>query len=379
MMAPIAELLGMRRGGERWERFAHQISSTVEKLFAWGATFAAFALVAIWGLYPRLWGYLTSLFMIQVIIIAGLLWFSLTATAYIYYLTWESLRNHRIVHNLIGWTFVLSTMLFINTIIVFDTHMLTPEGGVNALLAAAINPSYVGEFPHRHIGNLSYGGLLLAAYVGGWFLLFRGRHRFSRAEMAYHDWLGDVALLVGLSVLLLQPVAGWFYANQIRIGSYGAYYRMMIGDNAWLFRLQMGLLGTVFFLGNLYLFFGIRRGDPGPRTLTWIKYSLLATAILLGLGLLPPSVPLGQMNPWKYISLAGFMALTAVNLVLYLRARPRFEWGSSDWRSNATLATIAVVIVSLFVVMGIIRSSARQPWLIYDQMGPNQSQEILRP
>ncbi len=369
----------MRGAGERWERLANQMSESVEKLFSWGATWAAFALVMIWGLYPRLWSYLTALFFVQVIIIAGLLWFVMTVSAYVYYLSWERLHNRRLLHNAVGWIFVLSTMLFINTIIVWDSHQLTPTGGINDLLAAAINPSYTAEFPHRHIGNLSYGPLIAAAYIGAWSLLFWGKRIVKEQEWAYHDWLGDVMLLIGLGVLLLQPIAGWFYVNQILHASPGAFAQMMPGPQGWMFRLMIGLLGGVIFCGNLYLLLGMGRGDPRPAVITWMKVSLVVIVLDIGLAVLPKDVPGGQMFPWKYIALATYMLVTLINLVLYIRARRNFTWGTGSRRGWAVLALMGALIAALFVTMGTIREAARSPYLIWDQMGPNQSQELVTP
>ncbi len=379
MVAPVAELLGMRASGGRWEKLAHQLAESVGKLFAWGATWAALALVLIWGLYPRVWGYLTSLFFVETIIIAGLLWFVMTISAYVYYLSWDRLHGHKLLHNAFGWIFVIFTMLFINTIIVWDSYQLTPAGGPTDLLAAAINPSYTAEFPHRHIGNLSYGPLIVAAYVGIWSLLFSGGRRFDEQEWAYHDWLGDVMLLIGLAVILLQPIAGWFYVNQIFVASPGAWALMMVGPQGWLFRMMLGLLGGVIFLGNLYMLLGMQRGAPRPAAMTWMRISLVLLALATGLAVLPKDVPLGTMNPWKYIAMAVYVSITLINLVIYCRARSTFTWGGASRRRWAVLALMGGLIMALFVTMGTIRESARSPYLIYNQMGPDQAQELLRP
>ena len=379
MMAPLAELAGMRTGGERWERFAHSIATVVERLFAWGATWAAFALVAIYGLYPRLWGYLSSLFLVPLIVVGAVFWFVMTVTAYGYYITWEPLRNRKLLHNAIGWTFVIFTMLFITTITSLSSFLLTPAGGPDQLLAAAINPSYIPEVIHRHIGNLSYGGLLLAGYIGGWFLLFRRGRGQAESDRTYRAWMGDVALIVGMAVILAQPVVGWFYASSIRAASPEAFQRMMVGENAWMFLLQIGLLGAVFFFGNLYLASMMSAPGDRGRTRGWIRASVWVIVALTLLGLIPKEFPLGQMYPWKYIVLAGFVLVTAVNLIVYLRARRQLELGRAGGVGRVALAGLAVAIVALFMLMGTIRASARGDDLIYKRLGPGVGQELQRP
>jgi cytochrome bd-type quinol oxidase subunit 1 len=377
MVAPVAELLGMRPGGERWGRLAYQISSIIERIFAWGATWAAFSLIAIWGLFPRLWGYLTSLFFIQVIVIAGLLWFVMSVSAYLYYITWEPLRRRRWLHNAIGWAFVLSTMVFISAIVMFSSYQLTPTGDGDRLLSAAANPSYGAEITHRHIGNLSYGGIILAGLLGGWLLLFRDRA--NDEERSFRSWAADAGFGIGVIVLLLMPFSGWFYVNQIRLASPGAFVTMMPGENGWMFQLQIGLLGGTFLLSNLYMYLNTPRGEQRLGSIRWMRYLLWINALLIGLAVLPSTVPLGRMNPWKYMALAGFILLTAGNLTIYLRSRRGSVWGTGGRQSHAVLAALGVVVVALFVTMGIIRSSARGNWVIYEKMPVDQSQELVRP
>ncbi|HEX2924564.1 MAG TPA: cytochrome ubiquinol oxidase subunit I [Chloroflexota bacterium] len=377
MIAPVAELLGMRTGGERWERLAYQLSTIIERIFAWGATWAAFSLVAIWGLFPRVWGYLSSTFFIQIIIIAGILWFVMSVTAYLYYVTWEPLRQRRWLHNAIGWTFVLFTMVFITVIVMFSSYQLTPTDGEDRMLTAAANPSYGTEAAHRHIGNLSYGGILLAGLLGGWLLLFGGGGEGDRRS--FRSWAADAGFSIGAVVLLMMPFSGWFYANQIRLGSPGAFALMMLGDNGWMFRIQIGLLGTTFLLSNLYIYLNAPRDRINAGQLSWMRYSLWVNALLIGLAVLPKDVPLGQMRPWKYIALAGYILLLLINLITYLRARSGAAWVASGRRSYAVLAALGVVVVALFVMMGIIRTSARGNWLIYERMPVDQGQELVRP
>ena len=379
MVAPVAEILGRRPGGERWLQLAHQISTVIERLFAWGATWAALALVAIWGLYPRLWGYLTSLYFIQVLIIAGLLWFLMAITAYVYYSTWEPLHGRWLLHNAIGWPFTISSMAFITLIVMFSAQLLTPVGSPNDLLAAAFNPGYIAEEIHRQVGNLSYGALLLGALLAASLLVFSGR--LALEQHVYRRWVIGSVVVLGLIVTLLQPLTGWYYVLQVQAISYGAWELMMAGANGWMFLIQIGLLGAAFFLGSLYLALGVPTADernPGWEP-TWLRWSLLPLGLALLLAVVPKEFPLGLMRPWKYLALGTYLVVTIANLLVYRRARRRAGPVPGGWHRPAVAAALGIVLVTLFIMMGIIRESARGPWLIYEKMPPQQAQELLRP
>ena len=60
IVAPAAEIIGVRRRDERYERLAHEISAYTVRFFAFAATWAVVGLVLLVGLYPRLVGVLVS-------------------------------------------------------------------------------------------------------------------------------------------------------------------------------------------------------------------------------------------------------------------------------------------------------------------------------
>ncbi len=374
ILAPVAEFLGLRRQGvQQWERLARDLAAFIAKLFAFGATWAVFGLVALFGLYPRLFGVLTGIFFWPLVVVGGI-WFIMSVSSYGYYYSWDRLADRRGLHMAIGWTFALSTFIFISLIIFLSSYQLTPANP-DILLAAALNPSWPTEAAHRHVGNLSYAGVLLAAYAGVRFLYFGGEEN----DRAYLDWLGHTALLIGVGLALLQPIGGWFYVNQIKTASFGAWVRMMPGENGWMFQIQIGLLGTAFLLGNLYMALAMERGNPSPPARLWVRYSLAILGLLIGLAVLPGNAPLGAMNPWKYVALAAFILSSVINLVIYLRSNRNPTWGRIGRGSQRALVGLGIVLVALMVIMGIIRESARGPYLIYDRMPPAQSQEIERP
>jgi cytochrome bd ubiquinol oxidase subunit I len=369
MIAPAAELIGIRRGGERWERLSHQLASISVHFFAFGATFAVFGLLLLFTLYPAVIGHLSSIFFWPLVVVVAI-WLVMSVSVYAYYETWNRLANRRGLHSIIGWVFAGSTFLFISIITFITSYQLTPTDPAS-LAAAAFNPSWLTEVVHRHIGNLSYGGYLLAGYAGFQLLFFL---KPDSPHREYYDWVGHVGLVIGLGLALLQPFAGWFYARQVQVASPGAFRTMMAGGDG-MFVPQMLFFGGTLLLANVYLASAVRRGDgasPWPRRLVWIA---LASAIL---GIIPPSLPLGLM-PFKYVALLGLFVASIVNLVIYLRAGRRFSWGRAPRGSATALAALSVTVVLLIVTMGVIRTSARGGDPIYQRMSPSQSQEIRLP
>ena len=373
ILAPIAEWLGTRPDGERWSRLSYDLSHTIVLLFAFGATWVVFALMMLYGLYPYLFNALVGIFF-WIWVGIGILWIIMTVSAYVYYESRARLGMGSWRHMAIGWTFAVSSAIFISLVTATGSYQLTPTSPtplITAFFTAAWGPQII----HRQIGNVSYAGLILAGFVG-WRLLFT--RRLTDKDRAHYDWLGDIAILIGIGFALIQPVVGWFYAHQILVGSPGAFAIMMLGANSWLFLLQGGLLGLVLFLGDLYFVFAMRRGNPSPAMRTWLWVSLGLIALLTGLLMVPSGFPLGLMFPWKYISLAGMPLIVLTNLVLYLRARRSFQWGVSDRKApQVAMLLVGVSIMALLVTMGVIRESARGSYLIFGVMPANEAQQII--
>ncbi len=373
-IAPLAEMMGLQAGenAARWDWLARWLGATIIRFFAFGATWAVFALVLLFGLYPRLFGVLTARFFWPLLLVGGI-WFVMTISAYLYAEAWD--RVGKGLHITIGWVFVAFTFLFISLIAGLSSYQLTPveaTGGTMALL----NPSWLAEIIHRHIGNLSYAGLILAAYAG-LRVLTSGQDTENRAR---YDWAGHLGLLIGAGLVLLQPVVGWFYTRQVQVASYDAYYRMMIGENSWMFRIQTLLVGVGLFLANYYLMTTLSRMEgSGQRSAQGRRPFLWLVAILALLAIVPKEWPLGQMMPWKYIALVGLVIVTAFNLAIYLRNMPAFVWGKVGAGPQVALIALGVGIVALMITMGVIRESARGGDLIYKRLGPGQAQELQLP
>ncbi len=371
MLAPVAEWLGHRHKSPHWDTFAHGLGSTVVKLYAFGATWAVFALVLLFALYPRLFGVLMGLFFWVGIVIA-LLWLVMSVSVYLYYESWERLRARPRLHMALGWTFVASTMVFITLISAVAAFQLAPNDATSTP-ATLLTATWAPQVVHRHVGNLSYAGLVLAGY-GGLRMLFFPKD--AHEARAYHDWLGDFGALLGVGLIFVQPLIGAWYASAIDAASPAAFRHITSGGRSWLFLLQLILFGSVLFLANLYFALALERGAGArPRTARWLRLSPAGFAVFVALVLLGRVPGLGAA---RYVGLGLFASLTLANFALYWRARRDFRWGKVGRGPPALLLALGLLAIGLLVTMGTLRSVAREPWLIYERMHRDSAQQFER-
>ncbi len=374
MIAPIAEWLG-NRGDERWARLARKISSSVIKLYAFGATWAVFALVVIFIFFPRAWATLISVFFPLGLIFSAL-WVVMTLSSYFYAESWDRLASRPRLHQALGWTFVIATMAFVSFASGMAAFSLTPNQGVSFFSSLA-NATWAPQMVHRHLGNLSYGGLLIGGF-SGWKLLTK--QTTDEKETAWLEWLGRVGMIIGMGAALIQPLVGLWYSLQIRAGAPSALQRIMTGNRSGLFLAQQALFGAALFCANMYLALVLRSVKLSASLKRWLSVSLPLAAAFAALGAIPRTIFAGTML-FKYISLGGVVAITVVNLTIFSRVHlhqkrlPALPQMKTSKQAAAALLGTAALAVALLVIMGIIRETAQGPWQIYQRLPANQKLE----
>ncbi len=399
-----------KRQSKPWERFTHTFAWFLAETYSFGATLAVFGLVLMFGLYPRLMAIMASLFFAPLLAIFAA-WIIMTVSLIAYAYLWPRREGHRAAHQSLIIVYSIAETAFIVLITMWTSYMLTPNG--RDAIKAAFNATWGPELFHRLVGNVSYAGFLIAAW-GGW-RAFRKSKRGSSLDKAYYHWVAHFGFLWGIGFEMLQPLVGYFYVMSIQAGNYTTYYRMMLGDKAWAWLLQMALVGLTFFLSDLYMWLSIRRGiierqgvealsrmrveagvsAPAPeeiRTYSTMKQvmqlgrregqpttrerltrqycnaALWALGILAVLGIIPSSVPVLGSMATKYACLIGFVALTLITIPIYWRQSRKWTWGNMGWGAQWTLVALGVVLMLLMIVMGGIRYSNPQTNVINGTM-----------
>ena len=265
----VSGSISPRRQSKPWERFTKTFAWFLAQTYSFGATLAVFGLVLMFGLYPRFIAIMASLFFAPLLAIFAA-WIIMTVSLIGYAYLWPHRERHRGWHQSLIFIYAIAETAFIILITMWTSYMLTPNG--RDAVKAAFNATWGPELFHRLVGNISYAGFLIAAW-GGW-RAWRKRRRGSSLDRAYYHWVAHFGFLWGIGFEMLQPLVGYFYVLSIQSGNYPTYYRMMLGDKAWAWLLQIALVGLTFFLSDLYMWLSIRRGiveRQGVQALTEMR------------------------------------------------------------------------------------------------------------
>jgi len=225
-------------------------------------------------LYPAFFGYLSSIFR-PVMHIYALLFVAESGTIYIYYYGWDKMKegllkwihlSMSVVLNVIGTTL----MMLANSWIGF---MMSPAGVDeqgrylgniwHVLHTALWNPLNV----HRLLGNMAFGGGVVAAYAAYRFLSAK-----NDEERAHYDWMGYVAMAIGVMFLIPLPFAGYWLMREVYAYRQQMGITLMGGLLAWLFIIQATMIGILFLSSNYYLWQALGRMRGAEKYQRYIKY-----------------------------------------------------------------------------------------------------------
>jgi cytochrome bd-type quinol oxidase subunit 1 len=361
VLGPTYEWIGLRREDPRYERYARALGNVNLKIFSLGATLGGFAVIVVLALYPKFFVTLITLFFWPAVV-AFSIWFLTLGGILLYNLRWDRFRQRKGLHILIGYATAATEHVFLFIIVALDSYLLTP--GSRQGTAAFFNPSYWPELGHRFVGNLSWASFFIAAVAAVYAAASR-----QPANRIYFHWAARTSLVVGFATLVVQIVLGAVFVESIKQASPGAFHYSMEGPFAWLWLLQATFIGILLVGSNLY--FWQSRPTPAAAFLTGI--------VVLGslITMTPAAVFPKDLFALRYVALA---IAVLVSLVHWLISRPRRHAMTQDLRrsSQVTLAVTGASALLLFLLMGIIRTTARSDYTIYGVMKESDSYSIFQ-
>jgi cytochrome bd-type quinol oxidase subunit 1 len=323
IFAVIVEFIGWRTGDRRYDRLAQEFTRLLAAAFATTAALGGLLAFTLYGLYPKFANYFTAIFAPSMYVYAGL-FFLETAVLYLYYNSWERLRESKGLHISLG---VLLNV--VGTVLVFvanswASYMMAPVGVdesgafTGTTLQAVANPLWMPLNIHRILGNVTFGGFVVGAYAAVRFLSSR-----SPEQRAHYDWMGYVGNFVGLAALIPLPFAGYYLGREIYSASPVMGNNMMGGAFSWTFIMQAMLVGLLFIAANYYLWSGMSRIPGAERYRHFTKYFNVVLIVCVAVWLTPRNIPLtageqlalgGQVHP-----ILGYLGLmSAKNAVINL-------------------------------------------------------------
>ncbi len=243
----------------------------------------AYSLTAILGgiliftfltLYPAFFQYLSGIFR-PVMHIYALMFVAESGTLYIYYYGWDKMKEGFLKWIHLSMSVVLNV---IGTVLMFLANswigfMMSPAGVDeqgrylgniwHVIHTALWNPLNL----HRILGNMAFGGGVVAAYAAYRFLSAK-----NDEERAHYDWMGYIAMALGVSFLIPLPFAGYWLMREVYAYRQQMGITLMGGLLAWLFIIQATMIGILFLSTNYYLWQALGRMRGAEKYQRYIKY-----------------------------------------------------------------------------------------------------------
>jgi len=185
----------------------------------------------------------------------------------------------------------------------------------------------------------------------------------------YFHWAARTSLVVGFVTLVVQIVLGAVFVESIKQASPGAFHYSLEGPFAWLWLVQATFIAILLVGSNLY-FWQSRSTAAGP-----ILTGLVVAASLLTMA---PAALYPKGVFWlRYLALGVAVLLSLLHWIL---SRPQARLKTQDLRrsSQVTLAVTGASALLLFLLMGVIRTTARSDYTIYGVMKESDSYGIFQ-
>jgi cytochrome bd ubiquinol oxidase subunit I len=304
----IIEFVGMmakdRAMARKYDQLAYDFIRISLTAYSLTAILGGILLFSFLTLYPTFFSYLSSIFR-PVMHIYALLFVAESGTLYIYYYGWDRMRegilkwmhlSMAVILNVVG----TALMFLANSWIAF---MMSPAGVDeegrylgniwHAIHTALWNPLNV----HRILGNMAFGGSVVAAYAAYRFLSSK-----TDEERAHYDWMGYVAMFIAVIFLIPLPFAGYWLMREVYAYRQQMGITLMGGLLAWLFIIQATMIGALFLSTSYYLWQCFGRMPGAERFQRYIKYLVFIAIVGLLVFITPHTI---VMTPAELKAMGG--------------------------------------------------------------------------
>ncbi len=281
----IIEFMGVvtkdRAMAKKYDQLAYDFIKISLTAYSLTAILGGILIFTFLTLYPAFFGYLSSIFR-PVMHVYALMFVAESGTIYIYYYGWDKMKE-----GLLKWIHVSMSVVLnvIGTVLMFLANswigfMMSPAGVDeqgrylgniwHVIHTALWNPLNV----HRILGNTAFGGGVVAAYAAYRFLASK-----TDEERAHYDWMGYIAMAIGVAFLIPLPFAGYWLMREVYAYRQQMGITLMGGLLAWLFIIQATMIGILFLSSNYYLWQALGRMRGAEKYQRYIKYMVFVLVV----------------------------------------------------------------------------------------------------
>ncbi len=434
MFAVIIEFIGWKTKEERYDRMAQEFIKLCMGAFSTTALLGGVLVFVLVWCYPNVLKKMSGIFG-PTMIFYVFLFFGETFTLYIYSYGWDKMKGRfKWIHLSLGVllnVFGTAIMFVSNTWLTYQTSPatqfrklsnetkeawienaiaqnpeLTRADVLEGITGASVIPLHnettgaflanvweaVNNFTwmpvniHRLIGNIAFGGSIVAAYAAFRFLVAK-----SKEEKAHYDWMGYNGNFIALCGLIPLPFAGYWLGREIYMFNNTMGVNMMGALFSWLFIIQAVMIGFLFIGANYYLWSGMGRIQGAEKYARYRPYMIAIIVICVGIWMTPRW--LDKISTASEISamgganhpLLGFFGLmsaknTVVNIVIlttflsFLFYRRSGKIPIASWKTLGNivitviffLGTVSIIVIGIvgYVVETDVRVNVLTPWQV---------------
>ena len=439
MFAVIIEFIGWKTKEERYDRMAQEFIKLCMGAFSTTALLGGVLVFILVWCYPNVMKKMSGIFG-PTMIFYVILFFGETFTLYLYSYGWDKMQGR---HK--GWHLFLGVLLNVwgtaimfvsNTWLTYQTSPAvqwkkasepTREKWIEAQLAnnteltrsevlegitdgtvISLHNEVSGDFLgtvweavnnftwmpvniHRLIGNIAFGGSIVAAYAAFRYLVAK-----TEEEKSHYDWMGYNGNFIALVGLIPLPFAGYWLGREIYMFNNTMGINMMGALFSWLFILQAVMIGVLFIGANYYLWSGMGRVAGGEKYARYRPYMIAIIIVCVAIWMTPRTLSkistaselsaMGGANH-PHLGFFGLMSAknTVVNIVIlttflsFLFYRRSGKIPTASWKSIGNiiisglffLGTVIIIVIGIlgFVVEPDTRVNVLTPWQVLVALG----------
>ena len=416
MFAVIIEFIGWKTKDARYDRMAQEFIKLCMGAFSTTALLGGVLVFILIWCYPKVMSKLSGIFG-PTMIFYVVLFFGETFTLYLYSYGWDKMQGrHKGWHLFLGVllnVFGTAIMFVSNSWLTYQTSPGTQYGklsdatrqswlesklaqnpgmtqteameGITDATVIPLHNETTGEFLatvweavnnftwmpvniHRLIGNIAFGGSIVAAYAAFRFLVAK-----TKEDKAHYDWMGYTGNFIALCGLIPLPFAGYWLGREIYMFNNTMGINMMGSLFSWLFIIQAVMIGVLFIGANYYLWSGMGRIDGAQIYARYRPYMIAIIVICVAIWMTPRTLSkistsselsaMGGANH-PHLGLFGLMTAknTAVNIIIlttflsFLFYRRSGKSPTASWKKVGNIAISSIFFFSAvsIIVIGIV-------------------------